>query len=68
MSNLRTISLECALVIVPAMAAGQSPFAGMMKAQIEGQVREWYAQGVSLQVDITQPLGKQRVKQGWIKP
>ena len=67
MANNRPISLECALVLVPVMAAQQSAMAGFMKASIEAQVRDWYSQGVSLQVDINKPLGKQLVEQGWIK-
>lgn len=65
--NTRPITLQCALELVPALAAQQSAMAGFMKENIQAQVRDWYAQGVSVQVDITKPLGKQLVQQGWVK-
>lgn len=61
------VSLQAALVIVPAIAADQSIAAKFMKSEIEKQVRAWYAQGVSLQVDLETPLGKELKQKGWVK-
>lgn len=67
MPNKVEISLEHALIIVPAIAAKKSAVASLMKGEIENQVRSWYAQGVSLCVDPATPLGKQLKEKGYIK-
>lgn len=64
---MKILPLEHALIIIPAIAAKNSPMAGFMKGAIEQQVRDWYAKGVAVCVDPNTPLGKDLASKGYLK-